>query len=113
MRVGEDDMREAVLIDRAITAHGHVVIAVVEDVRLRDPVLRRALGPPVPEPLIVSPVGYCKGEQRLEKDPDRRVQEVIQRCESRLCAEQFGTSRFCCGSTSAGQVKATTGSRPA
>ena len=30
------------------------------------------------ELLIVSPVGYRKGEQRLEKDPDRRVQEAIQ-----------------------------------
>jgi DNA invertase Pin-like site-specific DNA recombinase len=29
------------------------------------------------ELLIVSPVGYVKGEQRLEKDPDRRVQEAI------------------------------------
>jgi DNA invertase Pin-like site-specific DNA recombinase len=29
------------------------------------------------ELLIVSPVGYRKGEQRLEKDPDRRVQEAI------------------------------------
>jgi hypothetical protein len=27
--------------------------------------------------LIVSPVGYRKGELRLEKDPDRRVQEAI------------------------------------
>ena len=30
------------------------------------------------ELLIVSPVGYLKGEQRLEKDPDRRVQEAIE-----------------------------------
>jgi len=30
------------------------------------------------ELLIVSPVGYRKGEQRLEKDPDRRVQQAIQ-----------------------------------
>lgn len=30
------------------------------------------------ELLIISPVGYRKGEQRLEKDPDRRVQEAIQ-----------------------------------
>jgi len=30
------------------------------------------------ELLIVSPVGYRKGEQRLEKDPDRRAQEAIQ-----------------------------------
>lgn len=30
------------------------------------------------ELLIVSPVGYRKGVQRLEKDPDRRVQESIQ-----------------------------------
>lgn len=30
------------------------------------------------ELLIVSPVGYFKGEQRLEKDPDRRVQEAVQ-----------------------------------
>jgi DNA invertase Pin-like site-specific DNA recombinase len=30
------------------------------------------------ELLVVSPVGYRKGEQRLEKDPDRRVQEAIQ-----------------------------------
>ena len=30
------------------------------------------------ELLIVSPVGYRKGEQRLEKDPDRRVQEAVQ-----------------------------------
>lgn len=29
------------------------------------------------ELLIVSPVGYFKGEQRLEKDPDRRVQEAV------------------------------------
>lgn len=29
------------------------------------------------ELLIISPVGYRKGEQRLEKDPDRRVQEAI------------------------------------
>src|SRR5450631_681007 len=29
------------------------------------------------ELLIVSPVGYRKGELRLEKDPDRRVQEAI------------------------------------
>ena len=29
------------------------------------------------ELLIVSPVGYVKGAQRLEKDPDRRVQEAI------------------------------------
>src|SRR6202165_1940455 len=29
------------------------------------------------ELLIVSPVGYVKGEQRLEKDPDRRVQEAV------------------------------------
>jgi len=29
------------------------------------------------ELLIVSPVGYRKGEQRLEKDPDRRIQEAI------------------------------------
>jgi len=29
------------------------------------------------ELLIVSPVGYRKGEQRLEKDPDRRVQEAV------------------------------------
>ncbi|PYR36231.1 MAG: DNA recombinase [Acidobacteria bacterium] len=29
------------------------------------------------ELLIVSPVGYIKGEHRLEKDPDRRVQEAI------------------------------------
>lgn len=27
--------------------------------------------------MIVSPVGYRKGEQRLEKDPDRRVQEAV------------------------------------
>ncbi len=30
------------------------------------------------ELLIVSPVGYRKGELRLEKDPDRRVQEAVQ-----------------------------------
>ena len=30
------------------------------------------------ELLILSPVGYRKGEQRLEKDPDRRVQEAVQ-----------------------------------
>jgi DNA invertase Pin-like site-specific DNA recombinase len=30
------------------------------------------------ELLIVSPVGYVKGEHRLEKDPDRRVQEAIE-----------------------------------
>jgi DNA invertase Pin-like site-specific DNA recombinase len=30
------------------------------------------------ELLVVSPVGYRKGEQRLEKDPDRRVQGAIQ-----------------------------------
>ena len=29
------------------------------------------------ELLIVSPVGYGKGELRLEKDPDRRVQEAV------------------------------------
>jgi DNA invertase Pin-like site-specific DNA recombinase len=29
------------------------------------------------ELLIVSPVGYLKGEQRLEKDPNQRVQEAI------------------------------------
>jgi len=29
------------------------------------------------ELLIVSPVGYVKGEHRLEKDPDRRVQDAI------------------------------------
>jgi DNA invertase Pin-like site-specific DNA recombinase len=29
------------------------------------------------ELLIVSPVGYVKGERRLEKDPDRRVQDAI------------------------------------
>lgn len=29
------------------------------------------------ELLIVSPVGYVKGEHHLEKDPDRRVQEAI------------------------------------
>lgn len=29
------------------------------------------------ELLIVSPVGYRKGERRLEKEPDRRVQEAI------------------------------------
>jgi DNA invertase Pin-like site-specific DNA recombinase len=29
------------------------------------------------ELLIASPVGYCKGETRLEKDPDRRVQEAV------------------------------------
>jgi DNA invertase Pin-like site-specific DNA recombinase len=29
------------------------------------------------ELLVASPVGYRKGEQRLEKDPDRRVQEAI------------------------------------
>ena len=29
------------------------------------------------ELLIVSPVGYVKGERHLEKDPDRRVQEAI------------------------------------
>ena len=29
------------------------------------------------ELLILSPVGYFKGEQRLEKDPDRRVQEAV------------------------------------
>ena len=29
------------------------------------------------ELLIVSPVGYRKGELRLEKDPDRRVQEAV------------------------------------
>ncbi len=29
------------------------------------------------ELLVVSPVGYRKGQQRLEKDPDRRVQEAI------------------------------------
>jgi DNA invertase Pin-like site-specific DNA recombinase len=30
------------------------------------------------ELLIVSPVGYRKGERHLEKDPDRRVQEAVQ-----------------------------------
>lgn len=30
------------------------------------------------ELLIASPVGYFKGELRLEKDPDRRVQEAVQ-----------------------------------
>src|SRR4029450_6905133 len=30
------------------------------------------------ELLILSPGGYRKGEQRLEKDPDRRVQETIE-----------------------------------
>src|SRR4030081_3325730 len=30
------------------------------------------------ELLIVSPVGFRKGEQRLEKDPDRRVQQSVQ-----------------------------------
>lgn len=30
------------------------------------------------ELLIVSPVGYHKGERHLEKDPDRRVQEAVQ-----------------------------------
>jgi DNA invertase Pin-like site-specific DNA recombinase len=29
------------------------------------------------ELLVASPVGYRKGEQRLEKDPDRRVQEAV------------------------------------
>ena len=29
------------------------------------------------ELLVTSPVGYRKGELRLEKDPDRRVQEAI------------------------------------
>src|SRR5438046_6061754 len=29
------------------------------------------------ELLIVSPVGYRKGQLRLEKDPDRRVQEAV------------------------------------
>ena len=29
------------------------------------------------ELLIVSPVGYIKGERRLEKDPDRRVQDAM------------------------------------
>jgi DNA invertase Pin-like site-specific DNA recombinase len=29
------------------------------------------------ELLIMSPVGYLKGERRLEKDPDRRVQDAI------------------------------------
>ena len=29
------------------------------------------------ELLIASPVGYRKGERRLEKDPDRRVQEAV------------------------------------
>ena len=30
------------------------------------------------ELLVVSPVGYRKGERHLEKDPDRRVQEAVQ-----------------------------------
>jgi DNA invertase Pin-like site-specific DNA recombinase len=30
------------------------------------------------ELLIMSPVGYVKGERRLEKDPDRRVQDAIE-----------------------------------
>ena len=30
------------------------------------------------ELFVLSPVGYRKGEQRLEKDPDRRVQQAIQ-----------------------------------
>ncbi len=30
------------------------------------------------ELLVTCPVGYRKGEQRLEKDPDRRVQEAVQ-----------------------------------
>ena len=29
------------------------------------------------ELIVASPVGYRKGEQRLEKDPDRRVQEAV------------------------------------
>src|SRR5947199_6813163 len=29
------------------------------------------------ELLVACPVGYRKGEQRLEKDPDRRVQEAV------------------------------------
>ena len=29
------------------------------------------------ELIVMAPVGYVKGEERLEKDPDRRVQEAI------------------------------------
>lgn len=36
------------------------------------------------ELLIVSPVGYRKGELRLEKDPDRRMQEAVQMVFQRL-----------------------------
>jgi hypothetical protein len=42
------------------------------------------------ELFVISPVGYRKGELRLEKDPDRRVQEAI-----RLVFQKLGESGEC------------------
>ena len=51
------------------------------------------------ELLIVSPVGYLKGERRLEKDPDRRVQEAIDLV-SANCLSWAACAKRCCGSMS-------------
>jgi DNA invertase Pin-like site-specific DNA recombinase len=43
------------------------------------------------ELLVVAPVGYVKGEGRLEKDPDRRVQEAIRSVFNKFL--ELGTAR--------------------
>src|ERR1019366_3667742 len=43
------------------------------------------------ELLVGSPVGFLKGEARLEKDPDRRVQEAVRLVFSKFL--ELGTAR--------------------
>jgi DNA invertase Pin-like site-specific DNA recombinase len=52
------------------------------------------------ELIVVAPVGYVKtDDQRLEKDPDRRVQEAIERRGGRnLCRSQSGCGQHQCRS---------------
>ena len=57
----------------------------------------------VAAPVVAAPVGFVKAGDRLEKDPDRRVQEAIRLVFDKV-AELGSAVRRCCGSRSTGST---------
>ena len=55
------------------------------------------------ELVVGAPVGFVKAGDRLEKDPDRRVQEAIRWCSTRW-PNSAARGRPCCGSMSMGSI---------